>query len=122
MSTRAIRLGLLVAATFLTASLPAAQAQVHTVQGCNTNIRFLNQTNRVVAQLFYNPSSNSNWGPDRLGANVMRPGQVYTVRLSNAVPYDFRFVLDNGYSSELRRVNVCAVSDLVATPQGLRAR
>ncbi|WP_198376628.1 hypothetical protein [Neoroseomonas rubea] len=122
MSMRAIRLGLLAAATFLAAGLPVAQAQVHTVQGCNTNIRFINQTNRIVTQLFYNPSSTSDWGPDRLGANVMRPNQFSTVRLSRAVPYDFRFVLDNGASAELRRVNVCAVSDLIATPQGLRAR
>jgi hypothetical protein len=119
MTSPARRLGLAALLSILTASLAPAEAQA---QGCNTNIRFLNQTNRVVAQLFYNPSSNSNWGPDRLGANVMRPGQVYTVRLSQAAPYDFRFVLDNGYAAEARRVNVCAVSELIATAQGLRYR
>ncbi|CAH0207997.1 hypothetical protein ROS9278_02095 [Roseomonas sp. CECT 9278] len=113
------RLGFLATLSLLAGSLAPAPAAA---QGCNTTVRFLNQTNRVVQQLYYNPSSTSNWGPDRLGANVMRPGQVYSVRLSQAAPYDFRFVLDNGYAAEARRVNVCAVSELIATPQGLRWR
>ncbi len=66
------RLGLAAVLSALTVSLAPAPAAA---QGCNTSVRFLNQTNRTVQQLYYNPSSNSNWGPDRLGANVMRPGR-----------------------------------------------
>jgi hypothetical protein len=52
----------------------------------------------------------------------MRPGQVYSLRLSQAAPDDFRFLLDSGHAAEARRVTVCQVSALIATAQGLRRR
>jgi len=88
---------------------------------CDTSIRFVNNSNATVLQLFYNPSSISNWGPDRLGQNVLRPNQTTTVRLANAAPYDFRIVWANGRTSEIRQVNVCRAAQVVVTNAGLRA-
>lgn len=88
---------------------------------CDTSIRFVNNSNATVLQLFYNPSSITSWGPDRLGQNVLRPGQTTNVRLANAAPYDFRVVWENGRSSEIRQVNVCQAAQVVVTNGGLRA-
>ena len=89
--------------------------------GCDTSIRFVNNSSVTVLQLFYNPSNISNWGPDRLGQNVLRPGQTSAVRLSNPGAYDFRVVWNNGRSAEIRQVNVCAASQIHITNAGLRA-
>lgn len=115
MLSRAMLLG-------VAAAMPLLMGRPAAAQGCNTSMQFVNNSGRTVAQLFYNPSGNPDWGPDRLGANVMRPGQHTQVRLQYARPYDFRMVWDNGQSSELRRVNVCAIGRIVATNQGLRAQ
>jgi len=88
---------------------------------CDTSIRFVNNSNATVLQLFYNPSSITSWGPDRLGQNVLRPGQTTNVRLANAAPYDFRVVWSNGRSSEIRQVNVCRAAQVIVTDGGLRA-
>ena len=88
---------------------------------CDTSIRFVNNSNATVLQLFYNPSSITSWGPDRLGQNVLRPGQTTNVRLANAAPYDFRVVWSNGRSSEIRQVNVCRATQVIVTDGGLRA-
>lgn len=118
--SRAAFLGLAAALTMLSAG--PARAEIRTVQSCDTSMRFTNGSGRTVAQLFYNPTGNPNWGPDRLGQNVLRPGQSTSVRLQHARPYDFRMVWDNGQASELRNVNVCVIGEIVATNQGLRAR
>ena len=88
---------------------------------CDTSIRFVNNSSATVLQLYYNPSSITSWGPDRLGQNVLRPGQTTNVRLANAAPYDFRVVWENGRSSEIRQVNVCRAAQVVVTNAGLRA-
>lgn len=122
MLSRRLGLGLALAMPLLVSAIPAAQAQVQLAQSCDTSIQFVNNSSRTVMQLFYNPSRNSDWGPDRLGANVLRPNQTSNVRLQYAMPYDFRMVWDNGQSSELRNVNICVISRIVATNQGLRAQ
>lgn len=122
MLARAALLALAAAAPLLAFGAPPAEAQVQTIQACDTSVRFVNSSSRTVTQLFYNPSSTSSWGNDRLGSHVMRSGQGYNARLQHPVPYDFRVVWDNGQSSELRRVNICVVSQIVATNQGLRAQ
>ncbi len=115
-------LGIVLAMPLLVSSISVGQAQVQLAQSCDSSIQFANNSGRTVNELYYNPTGNNNWGPDRLGSNVLRPGQTSNVRLQYARPYDFRMVWDNGQSSELRNVNICVVSRIVATNQGLRAQ
>ena len=116
---------LVASATLLGACTPQGQQPVYGTPvrgpGCDTSIRFVNSSPVTVLQLFYNPSNINNWGPDRLGQNVLRPGQTSSVRLSNPGNYDFRVVWDNGRAAEIRRVNVCAASQITVTNAGLRA-
>lgn len=100
---------------------PAVSAPVAAGQAvCDTSMRFVNSSSNTVLSLYYSPSSVSGWGPDRLGQNVMRPGQSSAVRLANPGNYDFRVVWDNGRAAEVRQVNVCRAGQITVTNAGLR--
>lgn len=122
MLPRATLLGLLAIAPCIAADLPQAQAQVQYAQRCDTNLRVVNNSRSNVTRIFYNPSSNSNWGPDRLGGNVLRPGQSIVFRLQHEVPYDFRVVWRGNEAAEMRRTNICVISAVVITEDGLRVQ
>lgn len=84
---------------------PAAEA--------NPSFNLVNSGNRPVRQVFASPSTDQNWGPDRLGADVVPPGQVYPVRLpAGECIYDLRIVFADGQSQERRRINLCEVINL----------
>ncbi len=88
---------------------------------CDTSIRVSNQSSGVVQQLYFSHSSLNAWGADQLGANVLPPGRFVNYRMNNPGNYDFRVVWSDGRSAELRRVNVCAASQVIVTNGGLRA-
>ena len=119
---RAALLGFAAAVASFAAGIPVAKAQLQYAQRCDTNIRVVNNSRSNVTRLYYNPSSNSNWGPDRLGGNVLRPGQSMVFRLGNEVPYDFRVVWRGNEAAEMRSTNICAISAVVITEDGLRVR
>lgn len=122
MLSRAVLFGLATAIPCFALGVPAAQAQIHYVQRCDTNIRVVNNSSSTVTRIFYNPSSNSNWGPNRLGSSVLRPGQSTVFRLGNEVPYDFRIAWESTATAEMRSTNICVISEVVVTNQGLRVR
>lgn len=108
-------LALAVAAPLLAAAPAAAQR-------CDTNIRVVNNSSHTVTQIFYNPSGHPNWGPDRLGTQVMRPGQYVTFRLAYERPYDFRITWQGGGAAEMRHTEICRISSVLVTNDGLRVR
>jgi len=89
---------------------------------CDTRFQVVNRSSLTVMQLFFSHSSLAAWGVDQLGANVLPPGRVATYRANNAGNYDFRIVWSNGRAAELRRVNICAASQIVVTNSGMFAR
>ncbi|MFL1463342.1 hypothetical protein ACI6QG_14145 [Roseococcus sp. DSY-14] len=97
-----------------------ATAPVATM-ACDTSIRVSNQSSGVVQQLYFSHSSLNAWGADQLGASVLPPGRFVNYRMNNPGNYDFRVVWSNGQAAELRRVNVCAASQVIVTNAGLRA-
>lgn len=112
---------LLASGAILGACTPDTRQPVTTGRSvCDTSMRFANNSSTTVLNLYYNPSSVSGWGPDRLGQNVLRPGQNTSVRLANPGNYDFRVVWDNGRAAEVRRVNVCHAGQISITNAGLR--
>lgn len=120
-------IALLAAGVLLGACTPDARQPVTSVPvatrpvACDTSMRFVNNSSATVLNLQYNPSSMTNWGPDRLGQNVLRPGATTSVRLANARPYDFRVVWQNGQSAEIRNVDICRAAAISITNAGLRA-
>jgi hypothetical protein len=82
--------------------------------GANPSFNLVNQSGRVIEQFYASPSSQQEWGPDRLGADTVGPGQRYAIRLPlGECQYDLRVVFQGGQSSERRGVNACSVTDYV---------
>lgn len=89
---------------------PAAPSQA---AGANPSFNLINNSGRVVRELYASPSTESHWGPDRLGNSTVPAGQVFPVRLPlGACLYDIRVVFDGGQSEERRRVNLCELTNL----------
>ncbi len=103
--------------TILAALSSGAQAQ-----RCDTNIRVTNESSSIVTGIHFNPSSNRNWGPNRLGTAEVFPRRSVQFRLGNEVPYDFRIVWITSATDELRNVDICRVNEVVITDRGMRVR
>jgi hypothetical protein len=77
-----------------------------------------NRSSRVVFELYTFPDGAQNQGPDRLGADVMRPGG--SVRVPAARPpacaTTVRVVYDNGEQEARAGLDFCRLADLVIEP------
>ena len=101
----------------------ASLGGVASAQSCDTSFVLLNTSRVVVQEFYFNPANNPNWGRDRLGDGVVNPGGQMAFRpAGNATRYDFRVVWANGENAEMRNVDVCATSQVVATQRGIEAR
>lgn len=84
----------------------------------NPSFNLVNTGNRAVRQLFASPSTDQNWGPDRLGADMVPAGQTFPVRLpAGECIYDLRIVYETGQPQERRRVNLCEITNLTVPLQ-----
>jgi hypothetical protein len=81
----------------------------------NPSFNFVNGTGLTIREVYVSLSSDGNWGPDRLGANVLQPGQRLPVALpqGNVCAVDMRVVYMDGRAFERRRVETCSVNDFV---------
>lgn len=81
----------------------------------NPSFNFVNGTGLTIREVYVSLSTDGNWGPDRLGANVLQPGQRLAVPLpqGNVCSVDMRVVYMDGRSFERRRVETCSVNDFV---------
>jgi hypothetical protein len=110
------------AALLALAAAPLLAATPAAAQRCDTNLRVTNNSSHTVTQIFYNPTGNPNWGQDRLGTQLLRPGQWVTFRLAYERPYDFRITWQGGGAAEMRHTDICRISGVVVTNDGLRVR
>lgn len=100
-----------------------ALAGTASAQSCDTSFVLRNTSSAVVQEFYYNSASMSSWGRDRLGDSVVASGGQMAFRpTGNATRYDFRVVWANGENAELRNVDICATSQIVATQSGIEAR
>lgn len=81
----------------------------------NPSFNFVNGTNATIRELYVSLDTDSNWGPDRLGAQVMQPGQRIAVSLPAGVTcgVDMRVVYMDGRSFERRRQPTCNLASFV---------
>lgn len=102
------------ASTCWSAATPAA------AQSNDPSFRVVNRTADVLQEVYASPSTQQNWGQDRLGADTVQPGASYIVRLpadGNCV-YDLRFVYEGGKGEEKRNLNTCELVDVVLDNSG----
>lgn len=90
-------------------ALPGAAA----AQSNDPSFRINNRGTVTIREVYVSSSNESNWGADRLGANVLPPGRSLTIRLPRGQCLnDIRLVFENGQSSERRRMDTCRITDL----------
>ncbi|MBW6400511.1 hypothetical protein KPL78_21815 [Roseomonas sp. HJA6] len=109
----AIAAAALAAATGLA---PAAMAQTG-----DPSFNLVNRSSRVIYEAYASPSSDSNWGADRLGQNVIPAGRSFVIRLPQGeCIYDVRVVYDRqgGPAEERRNINLCNLTELAFDGRG----
>jgi hypothetical protein len=80
----------------------------------NPSFNLVNQSGRVIEEFYASPTSQQNWGPDRLGNDTVGPNSRFAVRLPQGeCLYDLRIVFQGGEAREQRRVDACNVVDYV---------
>jgi hypothetical protein len=94
------------------AILAMALAAPAFAQSNDPSFRVNNRTAVVINEIYVSSANDSGWGRDRLGANVLSPGQSFMVRLPAAQCInDIRIVFANGQTHERRRVATCQLTD-----------
>ncbi len=59
-------------------------------------VKFINNTGMTICYLFVSPSTDSEWGEDRLGeSGILDNGSDFTVRVQEAGSYDLLAVTEN---------------------------
>ena len=89
-----------------------AAAPTTTVGTARQNFSVVNATGHVVMTLNVSPTSESEWGPDILGTEVLQPGQTGQVvfdRAESQCAYDIKVTYNDGDTSEMRNINLCQV-------------
>jgi hypothetical protein len=82
--------------------------------GGDPSFRLANASGAVIREIYASSARLSSWGPDRLGANVLAPGQSVFISLpaSMGCMTDLRIVYMNGAVQDRRNFNSCRVGTL----------
>jgi hypothetical protein len=107
--------------TLLGVALATLAAGSVLAQNCDTRFQVVNQTDQAVREIYIDSSALPEYTVDRLGSNVLQPGQVFNVSGADPGLYDIKVVMMNDATDELRQVNVCQISRVLVTPNGLHA-
>jgi hypothetical protein len=107
--------------TILSLAVAAAFSSAAYAQ-CDPRFQVVNGTDTPVAEVHVSSSGEAAWGPDLLGSGVLAPGQSGVVTPPEAGMYDLRVVMANSQQAELRQLNVCQISRVTITPNGLQAQ
>jgi hypothetical protein len=86
------------------------------------NILLRNNSESVLREIYlWNPPAREQ-GPDRLGAEVVRPGASFALRLGRGpCEMEMRAVFEDGSAESRRGVNVCTTRELVLDDRATRA-
>lgn len=80
----------------------------------NPSFNLVNQSRVAVMEAYVSLATEQEWGPDRLGNDVVPPGRNFAIRLPEGpCLHDVRFVYENGQADERRGVNLCDVTNLI---------
>ena len=80
----------------------------------NPSFVFVNSTGTTIREIYASMSTQSGWGQDRLGANVLNPGGQVNIGLPQGLGCntDIRVVYMNGAAQERRGVETCSITSL----------
>lgn len=80
------------------------------------SFNLVNRSGRTILELYASSAREPNWGPDRLGADVLPDGRSFAVRLPQAggCVTDLRVTFQDGAPAEERRnLNTCQQREIV---------
>jgi len=85
-----------------------------TAAGGNPSFNLINQTGTTIREVYVSLTSQTAWGPDRLGANTLEPGGSLWIGLpqGRVCTVDMRVVFMNGAAQERRGVETCSRVDV----------
>lgn len=101
---------LLSLALALAVSLAALAPDRATAQRHDRRMVIVNETGRIIRELYATNTGTKYWGRDLLGQSVIPRGGRHLIDFNDGTGYcmfDFRAVLDNGHPIELYKVDVC---------------
>ncbi|NMJ40329.1 hypothetical protein GWK16_03695 [Roseomonas sp. JC162] len=95
------------------AAVALALSGAASAQTTDPSFRLNNRSNVTIMELYVSSSADRNWGQDRLGANVLAPGQSFIVRLPDGqCVNDIRIVPQSGQPIERMQINTCNLTDI----------
>jgi hypothetical protein len=80
------------------------------------SILLANRHLATVQEVYLSPSNEANWGPDRLGTDILAAGDDATVSTEGGCEADIRIVFPSGSAEERRAVNICENTRIVLRP------
>lgn len=115
------------AAALAACSSEPPDARPATVSGaarpaCDGTLRITNSSTRPIRQIHVADSALASFGRDRLGNDMLGPGQFRDLRMDGPGPHDIRIVRLDGSASDLRRANICTNTQIVITNFGVEQR
>ena len=82
-------------------------------QPTNPDFRVTNRGQQAINEIYVPSSADANWGQDRLGANILPPGQSFMVVLpAGQCMNDVRVIWADGRNQEQRQMNTCTMTDM----------
>jgi len=107
--------------TTINISVPASQSGTQPQQQSGTQpaqVTIVNNTGYTIWYVYISPSTDSNWGPDRLGSTqTIRSGQSVTLNIPDptVTQYDIKVIDSDGDSYTKMNVRISANSRIVFT-------
>ena len=88
-------------------------------------VRIVNNSGQTISFLRGSPTSDQNWGADRIPTLTLSAGQATIVDFNDnngECRYDLQATFADGTTREQRDVNICRVSEWIVTDDGSAAR
>ena len=79
------------------------------------DFRIHNETGQAIINLYVSPSSETNWGPDILGVEILAAGEDGTItfdRDEEACLWDVKVNYQDGSVGDWRQINLCETTDI----------
>lgn len=76
--------------------------------GGSNSVQLNNYSSHTIMYFYMSPTSQSTWGPDRLGSSTIPPGRNFTVNNVPCDSYDVKIVYDSGLECPARNRQICA--------------
>jgi serine protease Do len=103
------------------ATPPASGGNAQAATG-DPSFALVNRSRRTIAQLYVSRSTETDWGLDRLGDNVLAAGQRFDVPLPQGpCQWDIAVVYDDDRREERRSQDLCAVAEVAFDASSARA-